>query len=59
MSHHLDPVPDVPEEEIDWFGGGDELPSRRPAWWRLVAVVVVVAMVVATPFAYALYRLLR
>lgn len=57
MSHHLDPVPDVPEDEIDWFGDEDE--ERRPAWWRWVAVVVVVAMVVATPFVYALYRLLR
>ena len=58
MSHHLDPVPDVPEDEIDWFDE-DEEPSRRPPWWRWVAVVVVIAMVVATPFVYALYRLLR
>jgi hypothetical protein len=59
VSHHLDPLPDVPEDEIDWFGDGEDPPSRRPAWWRWVAVVVVVAMVVATPFVYALYRLLR
>jgi hypothetical protein len=60
VSHHLDPVPDVPEDEIDWFGDGDEEPPPgRPAWWRWVAVVVVVAMVVATPFVFALYRLLR
>lgn len=52
-------MPDVPEDEIDWFGEEDEEPPRRPAWWRWVAVVVVVAMVVATPFIYALYRLLR
>jgi hypothetical protein len=59
VSHHLDPVPDVPENEIDWFDDVQEPPSRRPAWWRWVAVVVVVAMVVATPFIYALYRLLQ
>ncbi len=59
MSHHLDPVPDVPEDEIDWFGDDGESRVRRPAWWRWVAVVVVVAMVVATPFIYALYRLLQ
>ena len=59
MSHHLDPVPDVPEEEIDWFDDGEDPPPRRSAWWRWVAVVVVVAMVVATPFIYALYRLLQ
>jgi hypothetical protein len=59
MSHHLDPVPNVPENEIDWFDDVQEPPSGRPAWWRWVAVVVVVAMVVATPFIYALYRLLR
>jgi hypothetical protein len=59
MSHHLDPVPDVPEDEIDWFDDVQEPPSSRPAWWRWVAVVVVVAMVVATPFIYALYRLLQ
>jgi hypothetical protein len=35
------------------------MPPRRPTWWRWVAVVVVIAMVVATPFVYALYRLLR
>ena len=59
MSHHLDPVPDVPENEIDWFDDVQVPPSRRSAWWRWVAVVVVVAMVVATPFIYALYRLLQ
>jgi hypothetical protein len=59
VSHHLDPVPDVPENEIDWFDDGEDPPSQRSAWWRWVAVVVVVAMVVATPFIYALYRLLQ
>jgi hypothetical protein len=32
---------------------------RRPPWWRWVAIVLIVALVVATPFAYALYRWLR
>ena len=32
---------------------------RRPPWWRWVAIVLIVSMVVATPFAYALYRWLR
>jgi len=37
----------------------DRAPLRRPPWWRWVAVVLIVALVVATPFAYALYRWLR
>lgn len=32
---------------------------RRPPWWRWVAIVLIVSLVVATPFAYALYRWLR
>ena len=60
VSHHLDPVPDVPEDEASWFEAErDQEPLRRPVWWRWVAVVLVFALVVATPFAYALYRLLR
>lgn len=43
---------------MSWFDDEDE-PFAPPIWWRLVAVVVVIALVVATPFAYALYRLLR
>ena len=34
-------------------------PITRPIWWRWVALIVVMAMVVATPFAYALYLLLN
>jgi len=30
-----------------------------PPWWRWVAIVLIVALVVATPFAYALYRWVR
>ena len=67
MSRHLEPVPDPPEDApASWGdddgpdGFDDDLePLRRPAWWRWVAIVVVVAMVVATPMAYALYLLFR
>ena len=55
---HLEPVPDLPEGELDPFRDDfDESyeTPERPPWWRLVAILVVVAMVVATPFAYALY----
>jgi hypothetical protein len=40
------------------FDGEDDEPIRWSAWWRWVAIIVVLAMVVATPFAYALSRLL-
>lgn len=56
VSSHLDPVPELPEDEIAWFDDGGVEPLPRPVWWRWVAVVLVVALVVATPFAYALYR---
>jgi hypothetical protein len=56
VPHHLE---GVPEPSRDPFGVDDELePLVRPSWWRWVAVIVVLALVVATPFAYALYRLL-
>jgi len=56
VDRHLEPVPERPTE--DFLGFDDEpLPVRR-AWWRLVALIVVIALVVATPFAYALYKLL-
>jgi hypothetical protein len=51
-----------PSWEVDESPGGfddDPEPLRRPVWWRWVAIAVVVAMVVATPAAYALYLLLR
>jgi hypothetical protein len=57
VSRHLDPVPWSPED-VDPFSEDDE-PLRRPRWWRWVALVVAIALVVATPFAYALYLLLR
>jgi hypothetical protein len=37
----------------------DRYELRRPPWWRWVAIVLIVSLVVATPFAYALYRWLR
>jgi hypothetical protein len=49
-----EPGSELPEDESSWFD--DEEPLPRPVWWRWVALVVVISMVVATPFAYALYR---
>lgn len=59
MPHHLEPVPSLSSDELDEDEGEWSRRSRRPDWWRWVAVVVVLALVVATPFAYALYLLLR
>ena len=69
MGAHLEPVPSgAPEGELEPFGDDDPFGDdpdasygtlARPPWWRAVAVVVVVAMVVATPFAYALFVILR
>lgn len=66
MTRHLEPVPDPSEHADAWEGPegwegaeDDHEPLRRPAWWRWVAVALVVAMVVATPVAYALYVWLR
>ena len=55
-----DSAPDfeLPEDDIGWFDDGCHEPLRRPVWWRWVAIVVVIALVVATPAAYALYRVL-
>lgn len=59
MSDHLHAVPEDPSDEDlarwgeDVTGLDDELaPIARPAWWRWVAIAVVVALVVATPVAY-------
>jgi hypothetical protein len=61
------PFPAGPEDlaEGGWSDGddgddGDDVYAlRRPPWWRWVAIVLIVSLVVATPFAYALYRWLR
>jgi hypothetical protein len=48
--------------ELDLAGFGEEpelQPLVRPAWWRWVAIAVIVAMVAAGPLAFALSRLLR
>jgi hypothetical protein len=58
VSHHLEPIPGPGDEDLRASDGDDEEPIRRSAWWRWVAIIVVLAMVVATPFAYALPRLL-
>jgi hypothetical protein len=66
VPRHLESAPDPSEEET--FGpaeheddGSDDVlePLRRPPWWRWVAIVVIVSMVVATPFAYGLYLVFR
>lgn len=49
MPHHLEPAPELWSDEPE-----DLPPVRRAPWWRWVAIV----LVVATPFAYALHRLL-
>lgn len=55
-----DPEPgsSSPEDDVDWFDDAADEPLRRPVWWRWVAVALVIALVVATPVAYALYRVL-
>jgi hypothetical protein len=68
MPHHLEPVstvdpdgswspPDDPDDG-DWGDDGEPTPRARPSWWRWVAIAVALAMILATPFAYALDRLL-
>jgi hypothetical protein len=58
VSQHPEPIPGPWDEDLRGFHGEDDEPIRRSAWWRWVALIVVLAMVVATPFAYALSRLL-
>ena len=73
VPHHLEPVPTDPSEEpLDpfapdgdprWGDGEDDDPAAlaprvRPAWWRWVAVAVVLALVVAGPLAFVLLKLL-
>lgn len=57
MTRHLDSAPELFEDDLSSFDEGQPR-VRSPAWWRWVAVVVVIVLLVATPFTYALYRLL-
>ncbi len=61
MERHLEPTPDPsPDDEAPFLGDAswdEPMPPRAP-WWRWVAILVAAALVVATPFAYALSRLL-
>jgi len=59
MGHHLEPIPRLEDEDIEAFDVDDDEPLRRSAWWRWVAIIVALAMVIATPFAYLLSILLR
>jgi hypothetical protein len=54
VDRYLEPAPEPIPEELAAYD--DQAPTARPPWWRWTAVIVVVALVVATPFAYALYR---
>jgi len=58
VRRYLEPIPGPGDENALAFDGGEDEPIPRSAWWRWVAIIVVLAMVVATPFAYALSRLL-
>jgi hypothetical protein len=42
----------------DWEDDDEPTPRVRPSWWRWMAIAVIIAMVVAGPFAFALYKLL-
>ena len=59
MSRYLDPFRELPDDETEWLKDDDQPAGQRPAWWRWVALVLVIALVVATPFVYALSRLFR
>ena len=65
MGAHLEPVPPgVPDGHADPYPDDPywdepEATLERPPWWRAVAIVVVIALVAATPFAYALSVILR
>ena len=58
MSHHLEAIPGPGEDDVEAFGLDEIEPIRRSAWWRWVAIIVALAMLVATPFAYVLSRVL-
>jgi hypothetical protein len=55
VDRHLEPAPEPTPEDLAAFD--DQTLTARAPWWRWMAVIVVVALIVATPFAYVLYRL--
>jgi hypothetical protein len=55
VDRHLEPAPEPTPEDLAAFD--DQTLTARAPWWRWMAVIVVVALIVATPFAYLLYRL--
>lgn len=67
VPNHLEPVPSEPpdlfdsngDDHVESFEGDEISPLVRPVWWRWVALLVVVAMIAAGPFAYVLSKLLR
>ena len=54
MDRYLEHASEPTTEELAAYD--DQTPTARPPWWRWIALIMVVALVVATPFAYALYR---
>ena len=56
MDGYLEPAPDPTPEELAAFD--DQTAMTRPHWWRWTALIVVAALIVATPFAYVLFRVL-
>jgi hypothetical protein len=66
VDRHLGRVPDPETDDEGPFAAepfGDEPFDDQPmqpraAWWRWVAILVALALVVATPFAFVLSRLL-
>lgn len=69
VPRHLRRLPEEPPNDPGTPGPGDvsfldrldedELgPLVRPNWWRWVAIAVIIAMIVAGPVAFALYRAL-
>jgi hypothetical protein len=55
VDRYLEPAPEPTPEDLAAFD--DQPPIARPPWWRVTAVIVVIALIVATPFAYTLYRI--
>ncbi len=69
VPHHLESVPSGPADdpleafereflEPDVDEDQERRPLSRPAWWRWVAIAVILALIVAGPFAYVLSKLL-